>query len=173
MYENTVVKSEHIELENARDKYLRHAKRRGLSPASLTSYRRHIDRFIEFLRKRKRVTVGDIRPNDLTAFERHMSKHEFAAVTCSQSRSIVGKWLRYLAHQGDVDTTIFPASTGRRRKWSQEKIVATLKSLHRKGVSISYPGLRSAGHGNLTNAACRYFGSLTAARSAAGLDDGS
>jgi site-specific recombinase XerD len=168
MYGGTV--PEQSELDQARDKYLRHAKRRGLSPASLTSYQRHIDRFTEFLRKRTRRRVEDIRPSDLTAFERHLSKHEFAAVTCSQSRSIVGKWLRYLAHQGDVDTTVFPASTGRRRKWSQEKIVAKLKNLHREGVSISYPGLRQAGYGSLTNAACRYFGSLTAARAAAGLD---
>ncbi len=166
-----VAKTNSNDLDKARDKYLRHAKRRGLSPASLTSYRRHIDRFTVFLRQRKRSSVSDIRPRDLAAFERYMAKNEFAAVTCSQSRSIVGKWLRFLAHQGDVDTSVFPASSGRRRKWSQEKIVSKLKRLHREGVSISYPGLRSAGHGNLTNAACRYFGSLTAAREAAGLGD--
>lgn len=171
MYETIVAKTERSELDKARDKYLRHARRRGLSPASLTSYRRHIDRFTAFLRQRKRHRITDIRPSDLKAFERYMAKHDFAAVTCSQSRSIVGKWLRYLAHQGDVDTDVFPANSGRRRKWSQEKIVAQLRTLHRKGISISYPGLRSAGHGNLTNAAYRYFGSLSAARDAAGLDD--
>ena len=135
------------------------------------SYQRHIDRFIEFLRKRNRQSITDIRPNDLQAFERYLAKNSFAAVTCSQSRSIVGKWIRYLAHQGDIDTEVFPATSGRRRKWSREKIVATLRKLHRSGVTISYPGLRSAGHGNLTNAAYRYFGSLTAARDAAGIDD--
>lgn len=166
-----VAKNEHSDLDQARDRYLRHARRRGLSPASLTSYHRHIDRFTAFLRKRNRQRVADIRPSDLKAFEQHLARNEFAAVTCSQSRSIVDKWLRYLAHQGDLDTALFPASSGRRRKWSQDAIVAKLRSLHRAGVSISYPGLRSAGHGNLTNAAYRYFGSLTAARDAAGLED--
>ena len=157
------------DLEQARDKYLNHVKRRGLSPSSVTSYSRHIDRFVEFLLKRSRKEVAEIRQNDLAAFEKHLSKNDFAAVTCSQSKAIVGKWLRYLAHQGMVDTSIFPANTGRRRKWSQEKIVATIKKLHKQGIPITYPGLRNAGHGNLTNAACRYFGSLTAAREAAGL----
>ena len=140
-----------------------------MSPSSVTSYQRHIDRFLAFLEKRDRKTVVDIRPNDLAAFERYLAKNDFASVTCSQSKAIVGKWLRYLAHQGEVDTDVFPASTGRRRKWSQEKIVSTLKKLHRQGVPLTYPGLRKAGHGNLTNAACRYFGSLTAARDAAGV----
>ena len=157
------------DLERARDKYLSHVKRRGLSPSSVTSYRRHIDRFVEFLNKRNRKKVVDIRPNDLSAFERHLSKNDFAAVTCSQSKAIVGKWLRYLAHQGEVDTDVFPANTGRRRKWSQDKIVSTIKKLAKQGIPITYPGLRKAGHGNLTNAACRYFGSLTAAREAAGV----
>lgn len=168
---NEVPKNVKTDFDRARDKYLQHARRRGLSPASVTSYQRHIDRFAEFLRKqRKRQRVRDIRPNDLVAFAKFLAKRDFSTTTCSQSRSILEKWLRFLAHEGEVDTSIFPAGSGRRRKWSEEKIVSTLKKLHRQGVVISYPGLRRAGHGNLTNAACRYFGSLTAARAAAGLD---
>lgn len=163
------VASKKTDLEQARDKYLSHVKRRGLSPSSVTSYSRHIDRFVTFLGKRNRKDVADIRQNDLGAFEKHLAKNDFAPVTCSQSKAIVGKWLRYLAHQGLVDTDVFPANTGRRRKWSQDKIVATIKKLHKQGIPITYPGLRKAGHGNLTNAACRYFGSLTAARDAAGV----
>lgn len=166
---STVADNKKTDLERAKDKYLAHVVRRGLSPSSVISYQRHIDRFVVFLEKRNRSQVADIRPNDLQAFERHLSKNDFADVTCSQSKAIVGKWLRYLAHQGEVDTELFPASTGRRRKWSQEKIIATLKKLHKQGVPLTYPGLRNAGHGNLTNAACRYFGSLTAARKAANL----
>lgn len=158
------------ELHSVRDKYLRHARRRGLSPASLNAYRRHIDRFIDYLGTRRRRRLQDVRPRDLDDFERHLSKNDFSRVTRTQCRSILDKWMRFLAHQGEVDTAVFPASSGRRRKWSQEKIVASLRRLHRQGVAISYPGLRSAGHGSLTNAACRYFGSLTAAREAAGLE---
>lgn len=157
------------DLDRARDKYLNHVAKRGLSPSSVTSYQRHIDRFIDFLSKRDRKKVDEIRPNDLVAFERQLAKDDFASVTCSQSKAIVSKWLRYLAHEGEVDTELFPASTGRRRKWSQDKIITALKKLHRQGVACTYPGLRKAGHGNLTNAACRYFGSLTAAREAAQL----
>ena len=138
----------------------------------MTSYQRHIDRFTGFLAKqRKREKVRDIRPNDLEAFAKFLAQRDFSATTCTQSRSILEKWLRFLAHEGEVDTAVFPAGSGRRRKWSEEKIVAALKKLHRQGVAISYPGLRRAGHGNLTNAACRYFGSLTAARSAAGIEN--
>jgi len=165
-----VTKQDKKDFHNARDKYLRHAKQRGLSPASVTSYRRHIDRFSDFLvaqRKRKKVT--DVRPNDLAAFAKYLAKNDFSSTTCAQSRSILEKWLRFLANNGAVDTSVFPAGSGRRRKWSEEKIIATLKKLNRQGVAISYPGLRKAGHGNLTNAACRYFGSLTAARAAAGI----
>ena len=168
---NEVAKHEHTDFDRARDKYLKNAKRRGLSPASVTSYQRHIDRFTEFLRQRKRERVTDIRPRDLEAFASYLSKQDFSTTTCAQSRSILEKWLRFLAHEGEVDTSVFPATSGRRRKWSQDKIVSALKRLHRQGVAISYPGLRRAGHGNLTNAACRYFGSLTAARTAAGLND--
>ena len=90
-----VAKTNAIDLDSARDKYLRHARRRGLSPASLTSYQRHIDRFTAFLRQRGRQTVQDIHPKDLVAFEKHLAQNDFAAVTCSQSRSIVGKWLLF------------------------------------------------------------------------------
>lgn len=166
----TVPNRKKLDLDKAKTKYLRHAVRRGLSPASVTSYERHIERFISFARKRKRRTIDDVRPTDLEAFGKHLDKHDFSATTCGQSRSILDKWLRYLAHEGEVDTSMFPADSGRRRKWSRDKIVTTLRRLHRQGVAISYPGLRNAGHGNVTNAACRYFGSLTAARSAAGLD---
>ena len=168
---NEVTKHEQTDFHRARDKYLQQAKKRGLSPASVTSYRRHIDRFSEFLSKqRKRRKITDIRPNDLEAFSKFLAKNDFSPTTCAQSRSILEKWLRFLAHAGEVDTKVFPAGSGRRRKWSEDKIVAARKKLHRQGVAISYPGLRRAGHGNLTNAACRYFGSLTAARTAAGIE---
>ena len=60
--------------------------------------------------------------------------------------------------------------TERRIQWTLELVVAELQKLHASGVTLTYAGMRAAGHGSVITAAERYAGSWTRAIKLAGVD---
>ena len=58
----------------------------------------------------------------------------------------------------------------KREDWSKEKIIATIKVLHKQGVDLSYNELRRAGYGKLASMGIHYFPNWGKAIEAAGLD---
>jgi hypothetical protein len=63
---------------------------------------------------------------------------------------------------------IDPASVYKRRRWNEDVIKREIKALQRKGEDLAAPNMRR-NHSSLYSAACKYFGSWTAAREACGI----
>jgi hypothetical protein len=61
-----------------------------------------------------------------------------------------------------------PADHCKRRRWDRAKVREAMRALYRRGVEMSAPAVRKADAG-LYSAACKYFGSWTAARNACGV----
>jgi hypothetical protein len=51
-----------------------------------------------------------------------------------------------------------------RQKWSLARVINELRRLHREGIKLTEPGLKTAGRSDLSEAARVYAGTLTAAR---------
>ena len=58
----------------------------------------------------------------------------------------------------------------KREDWSKEKIITTIKDLHRQGIDLSYNALRKAGYGKLASMGIHYFPNWGKAIEAAGFD---
>jgi hypothetical protein len=58
-----------------------------------------------------------------------------------------------------------------RRTWTDAKIIAELRRLHREGVTISKPALATAGHDGLAMAAHKHLGGMRRARQLAGVPE--
>ena len=72
-------------------------------------------------------------------------------------------WDRALAAAG-----INPEAVYKRHRWSKELIRKQIKEIHARGDDLAAPAMR-ANHSALYSAACKYFGSWTAARRACGI----
>ena len=63
---------------------------------------------------------------------------------------------------------INPEKIYKRRRWDRERIKRDVTALWRKGTDLAAPHMRKF-HSALYSAACKYFGSWTAARRACGI----
>lgn len=63
---------------------------------------------------------------------------------------------------------IEPAAVYKRRRWNEDVIRREVKALHKSGEDLAAPNMRRT-HSSLYSAACKYFGSWTAAREACGI----
>jgi hypothetical protein len=63
---------------------------------------------------------------------------------------------------------IDPSAVYKRRRWSEDVIKKEVKALHKAGADLAAPNMRR-NHSSLYSAACKYFGSWTAAREACGI----
>jgi len=63
---------------------------------------------------------------------------------------------------------IDPERVYKRHRWSKDRIKRRIKELNAKGQDLAAPAMR-ANHSALYSAACKYFGSWTAARRACGI----
>ena len=69
-----------------------------------------------------------------------------------------GSWDKALAAAG-----IAPKDVYKRRRWNPDLIKSEIKALHRNGEDMAAPNMRR-NHSALYSAACKYFGTWTAAR---------
>ncbi|MFO7955597.1 MAG: hypothetical protein R6X33_00670 [Candidatus Brocadiia bacterium] len=74
-----------------------------------------------------------------------------------------GGWDKALEAAG-----IDPEDVYKRRRWSRELIRKEIKELDEEGEDLAAPNMRE-NHSSLYSAACKYFGSWTAAREACGI----
>jgi len=74
-----------------------------------------------------------------------------------------GSWDKALIAAG-----IAPKDVYRRRRWNADIIKAEIKALQRNGTDLAAPNMRR-NHSALYSAACKYFGTWTAAREACGI----
>ncbi len=74
-----------------------------------------------------------------------------------------GGWDKALQAAG-----ISPEKVYKRRRWNSDLIKKEIKSLHKKGEDLAAPNMRK-NHSSLYSAACKYFGTWTAAREACGI----
>jgi hypothetical protein len=63
---------------------------------------------------------------------------------------------------------IDPASVYKRRRWSEDVIKKEIRALQKAGEDLAAPNMRR-NHSSLYSAACKYFGSWTAARESCGI----
>jgi hypothetical protein len=74
-----------------------------------------------------------------------------------------GSWDKALLAAG-----VPPKDVYQRRRWTPDAIKAEIKALHRGGEDLAAPGMRR-NHSALYSAACKHFGTWTAAREACGV----
>jgi hypothetical protein len=74
-----------------------------------------------------------------------------------------GGWDKALEAAG-----ISPADVYRRRRWNADIIKKEIRGLYRSGEDLAAPNMR-ANHSSLYSAACKYFGTWSAAREACGI----
>ena len=74
-----------------------------------------------------------------------------------------GGWDKALLAAG-----IAPEKVYKRHRWSRELIIKEIRQFHRAGEDLAAPRMRR-NHASLYSAACKYFGSWTAARKACGI----
>jgi len=74
-----------------------------------------------------------------------------------------GSWDKALIAAG-----VAPKDVYRRRRWSPEIIKGEIRGLQREGEELAAPNMRR-NHSALYSAACKYFGTWTAAREACGI----
>ncbi len=126
----------------------------GLDPAEIRRYEAwDEDRIIRMIKERAKIG----KPLNSKAMQDEDSKLFNAAL------NYFGGWAKALKGAG-----INPAKVYKRRRWSTDIIKKEIKALHRAGVHLAAPNMRE-NHSSLYSAACKYFGSWTAAREACGI----
>lgn len=126
MSENLTVPREarRATLRMACDDYLAHLQiERGLSPNTVAAYRRDLDRYGDFLARRGRASLGEVRPGDVTDYVivvRDGSDGRPALATTSTARAVaaVRGLHRYAYAEGVTDhdpaARVRPPAQGRR-----------------------------------------------------------
>jgi hypothetical protein len=74
-----------------------------------------------------------------------------------------GGWDKALEAAGIAPETVY-----KRRRWNTDIIKAEIKALNKAGEDLAAPNMRK-NHSSLYSAACKYFGTWTAAREACGI----
>lgn len=112
------------ELDRARRAYLAHLRvERGLSPNTLAAYRRDLDRYIAYLRRRglsdpRQVTEADVSGFVVAVRTGQDGGRALAASSASRAVTAVRVWHRFLLAEGmtttDPASAVRPPQTGRR-----------------------------------------------------------
>ena len=126
----------------------------GLSPADVRRYEAWSEeKIVRRLKKRRRCR----QPLNSKAMQDADSKLFNAAL------NYFGSWERALRAAG-----MRPEEVYKRRRWSKDVIKKEIKALNREGEDLAAPNMRRK-HSSLYSAACKYFGTWTAAREACGI----
>ncbi len=96
-------------LENGRERFLKMLSgKRSLTQATISAYRRCINEFCEFLAKKGRKKVSDMKPTDVTAYRRQVTRRNLASNSRTQRVQAVDQWIDFLGDQGDIVRSKFP-----------------------------------------------------------------
>ena len=95
---------------------------------------------------------------------RAMFRQGYGAVV-SASQFFYGSWRKAISRAG-----IDYSKIRKREVWSAQRVIETIKELHRRGIELSHMKLRKAGYGKLTSMGCYYFPNWGRAIEAAGFD---
>ncbi|MHC4480631.1 MAG: homing endonuclease associated repeat-containing protein [Planctomycetota bacterium] len=126
----------------------------GLDPADVRRYESwHEEKILRRVKERSRAR----KPLNSKAMQDEDSKLFNAAL------NYFGGWDKALEAAG-----IAPDDVYKRRRWSADIIKEEVKALNRAGEDLAAPNMRK-NHSSLYSAACKYFGSWTAAREACGI----
>ncbi len=126
----------------------------GVDPAEVRRYESwDEDKIIRRIKKRHKAG----KPLNSKAMQDQDSKLFNAALNYFDG------WDRALQAAG-----IDPEEVYKRRRWSKEIIRQEIKELNAEGEDLAAPNMRE-NHSSLYSAACKYFGSWTAAREACGI----
>jgi len=126
----------------------------GIAPSKVRRYEswnheKIIDRIRERYRKGKELNSKTMQMEDCKLFNAALKRHN--------------GWDEALKAAG-----IDPDEVYKRHRWSKPLIKKEIKALHKKGADLAAPAMRKE-HSALYSAACKYFGSWTAARKACGI----
>ncbi len=126
----------------------------GIDPGGVRRYESWSEeKIIRRIKERKRHG----RPLNSKAMQDEDSKLFNAAL------NYFGGWDKALEAAG-----IAPEEVYKRRRWSTDLIKKEIKALHEQGVDLAAPNMRRS-YSSLHSAACKYFGTWTAAREACGI----
>jgi len=126
----------------------------GLDPGKVRRYESwNREKIVRRIKKR----AAEGRPLNSKAMQQDDSKLFNAAL------NYFGAWEKALRASG-----IRPARVYKRRRWSPALIRRRIRALERAGANLAAPSMRKH-HSSLYSAACKYFGSWTAAREACGI----
>jgi len=111
----SVAKTKQGSLEHGRERFLKHLRtKRSLTQATISAYRRCINEFCEFLNKKGRKQVSDVKPTDVTAYRRHVGRKKLASNSRTQRVQAVDQWIDFLGDQGDINRDKFPKRLARK-----------------------------------------------------------
>jgi hypothetical protein len=97
-------------LSHGRERFLKQLSgKRALTQATISAYRRCINEFCEFLEAKGRKKVADMKPGDVTAYRRQVSRRKLANNSRTQRVQAVDQWIDYLGDEGDIARAKFPA----------------------------------------------------------------
>ncbi len=127
----------------------------GIDPSEVRRYESwNEEKIVRQIRERQEAG----KPLNSKAMQDNQSKLFNAAL------NYFGGWDKAL-EAADID----PESVYKRRRWSSELIMEEISGLHQQGVDLAAPNMRQ-NHSSLYSAACKYFGTWTAARKACGIN---
>lgn len=105
----SVAKAAKGTLGHGRERFLKQlSSKRSLTAATISAYRRCINEFVEFLEKKGRKRVGDLKPADVTQYRRQVQRRNLASNSRTQRIQAVDQWLDFLGSAGDIDRSKFP-----------------------------------------------------------------
>ena len=108
--------------------------------------------------------IGTLKEKGIDLSWRAMRKQGYGPLL-TMSNFYFGSWRRAIKSAGLDYNEI-----RKREKWSKERVILTIKKLHREGIDLSFNELRRTGYGKLTSMGCYYFPNWGKAIKAAGLD---
>lgn len=111
----SVAKTKKGTLSHGRERFLKQLSgKRSLTQATISAYRRCINEFCEFLERKGRQRIADMKPADVTQYRRTIGRRALASNSRTQRVQAVDQWIDFLGEAGDIDRAKFPKRVARK-----------------------------------------------------------